>query len=1178
MKIKLLWLFVCSAMLACATNVVRLDWGASPSPGVAGYNAYRATVPGGPYTRLNSALITGTTYTDAAVSACVTYYYVATSVTTTGAESAYSIQTSASIPCGLIVSFTASPGSITSGDPSTLSWTTTATGVSINQGVGVVTAPSGTTPVTPTATTIYTLTATLGSVSQTAQATVNVAASTVGTHYVSSISGSDSNDGLSPDRPWRSMGKVNGSSFYPDNRILFKAGEGWSGATLITHDSGTSGHQIIYGSYGSGAKPVIDGGGSLATCVSVTKNYITLNGLAIRNCATLISGPGVAGTQVLNVEMRNGSVWGYRAATGLGTTLVDHTTYTIDPGVHMQAWAFDLGAATSSTSITLTNNTCNVTQAASGDAPGCMEVFATSNALMQYNVSHGGQQALSIKPNGVTVTGGRIIDNYADQVISGSGGDGEVIELEGSSANPQSGVTVARNVLVCNPASANGNTDLIGVFQSNSNFIYGNVLLGACNVPSSITSLARMIHLSSSSANNHIHNNTFAGNTSIRPDQVGIEIGSSSGGDFKNNIFDHLGKGIHANSGSGTVSQDYNIFSPSVATPTLGVITNGVNSQTNTDPKFVISSPVSANDVKLQSISPAIGFGATLGTPYDLILGMGGTASPYPVFTQTAPYADGAFGYGAGVGGGPPGSPTISAFTASPATIALGSPSALAWDTTDATNLTIACDGDSGTFAVAGDSGSISVSPAATETCTLTASNDIGSNAASATITVAVPVAPVIESLTASPSSIPADHYSLLEWVVDGADSLSLSDGTNTWDVTAFNMWQVRLRSDTTFTLTATNSVGPATKTVSVDVFTPVGPAAENIRYHQLRQYDRRGDGHEFQMFRGWPEPQPNWIPLYDDKGNVFPAQPRGTDSTVVQMADSTTDFVEGDALVFDSHGRAKDGGAPPGRSADGCGTWRGQVPLGTRDGQNIDFYLDYLPSSPFVILEVNGVVQDPPSEFYLSAEHVRMVYPPKASDTMYIWYFACTGIAAPPPPIPPTPTYDSISLWAAASNASLAAPFGRPALSYSVDGGITWVGSDGLSSSAGGTDIHVFPTGTFAEQSLDFPMSSTITDLSLLRVRVWLVSTLFTGFTLIPPDQLDIYDVSVSGSDGSARATTATIIDTGAFSPAGSGVDNPLLAVDVDSTTPATFARIKRTFYNAFVYGKFIELSGFGD
>ncbi len=76
---------------------VDVNWGASTST-VAGYNVYRGTVSGGPYSKINSTLITGLTYTDNTVSSGATYYYVVTAVTADGTESSFSSQVQAVIP------------------------------------------------------------------------------------------------------------------------------------------------------------------------------------------------------------------------------------------------------------------------------------------------------------------------------------------------------------------------------------------------------------------------------------------------------------------------------------------------------------------------------------------------------------------------------------------------------------------------------------------------------------------------------------------------------------------------------------------------------------------------------------------------------------------------------------------------------------------------------------------------------------------------------------------------------------------------------------------------------------------------------------------------------------------------------------------------------------------------
>ncbi len=76
-------------------HAVLLNWSPSTSSNVVGYNAYRGTTSGGPYTKLNSSPIRGTTYTDDAVQAGQAFYYVATAIDSNNAESAYSNEASA---------------------------------------------------------------------------------------------------------------------------------------------------------------------------------------------------------------------------------------------------------------------------------------------------------------------------------------------------------------------------------------------------------------------------------------------------------------------------------------------------------------------------------------------------------------------------------------------------------------------------------------------------------------------------------------------------------------------------------------------------------------------------------------------------------------------------------------------------------------------------------------------------------------------------------------------------------------------------------------------------------------------------------------------------------------------------------------------------------------------------
>jgi hypothetical protein len=74
-----------------------LTWTASTSS-VVGYNVYRSTTSGGPYTLITGSPVAGTSFTDTSVQAGVTYFYVVTSVDANGGESVNSNEASSTIP------------------------------------------------------------------------------------------------------------------------------------------------------------------------------------------------------------------------------------------------------------------------------------------------------------------------------------------------------------------------------------------------------------------------------------------------------------------------------------------------------------------------------------------------------------------------------------------------------------------------------------------------------------------------------------------------------------------------------------------------------------------------------------------------------------------------------------------------------------------------------------------------------------------------------------------------------------------------------------------------------------------------------------------------------------------------------------------------------------------------
>ena len=76
---------------------VTLTWKASKSA-VQGYNVYRGTTSGGPYTKINSELVHELRYKDQMVQSGTTYYYVTRAVDSDGRESANSSEIKAVVP------------------------------------------------------------------------------------------------------------------------------------------------------------------------------------------------------------------------------------------------------------------------------------------------------------------------------------------------------------------------------------------------------------------------------------------------------------------------------------------------------------------------------------------------------------------------------------------------------------------------------------------------------------------------------------------------------------------------------------------------------------------------------------------------------------------------------------------------------------------------------------------------------------------------------------------------------------------------------------------------------------------------------------------------------------------------------------------------------------------------
>jgi hypothetical protein len=77
-------------------------------------------------------------------------------------------------------------------------------------------------------------------------------------YYVDQAGGDDEATGTSTATAWKTLAKVNASTFVAGQSIGLKGGETWR-ETLTVPSSGSAGLPITFGAYGGGAKPVISG-------------------------------------------------------------------------------------------------------------------------------------------------------------------------------------------------------------------------------------------------------------------------------------------------------------------------------------------------------------------------------------------------------------------------------------------------------------------------------------------------------------------------------------------------------------------------------------------------------------------------------------------------------------------------------------------------------------------------------------------------------------------------------------------------------------------------------------------------------------------------------------------------------------------------------------------------------
>lgn len=445
-------------------------------------------------------------------------------------------------------------------------------------------------------------------------------------YYVDIVSGSDSNNGTSTSTPWRTVAKINSSTFGSGDQILFKRGGTWSGTTLIPPSSGTAAAPIVFSAYGNGPDPILDGQNTLFSLIQPNNmTGLVFDHLQIRNATShLVYSTSCSQCTFQNLTMYNspGHALYFTGTTGANPGLtVLNSTYSTAAGLTTAGMA--VVYATSCDGANISGNGFTLY----GDVKSYgVTLIDCSGAAIAYNTISNGDQEISINAAHENVTGVSIHDNQLLNTSTIGGGDGEALELTGCSTTSSPGCPSPDSANT-HPVSANvyGNycatsvNDCFGLFVTQNAALYNNLIVSPGTYG---------IHATSG-----VNGDLFYNNDIYAPTNSGITIddtGSTVTVALRNNIVSNApGHCLWLGNGSlGT--EDYNICYNSGANAGF---TAGAHDKTN-NPLWVNGTPGSPNDFKLQSGSPAIDSGANLGAPYNMALDPSSSSIPLSSLDQ----------------------------------------------------------------------------------------------------------------------------------------------------------------------------------------------------------------------------------------------------------------------------------------------------------------------------------------------------------------------------------------------------------------------------------------------------------------------------------------------------------------------------------------------------------------
>ena len=145
-----------------------------------------------------------------------------------------------------------------------------------------------------------------------AEAPVRTFKDASGTYYVSSLNGSDSNDGSSPDKAFYSLHKINELNLQPGAKVYLERGSVFENQYLHIEGSGAEGSPIIIDSYGksSDPAPVINTNGDGVWYQNHGKNLDNSEHVRYGYTSSSINLFDVAYIEIKNIAMTNYGTYG----------------------------------------------------------------------------------------------------------------------------------------------------------------------------------------------------------------------------------------------------------------------------------------------------------------------------------------------------------------------------------------------------------------------------------------------------------------------------------------------------------------------------------------------------------------------------------------------------------------------------------------------------------------------------------------------------------------------------------------------------------------------------------------------------------------------------------------------------------------------------------------------------